>query len=310
MNHPIACVPVQRFLCSATLLLLLAGLSACGSKEKAAGQSVARVNGEEITLLQINDELQKVGAGQKVTSRQVLDALVDRQLLVNEAQHDKLDRDPAIMQAVERAKAQIFAQAYLQKKFAGNSRPSKAEINTFFDKNPDLFSQRKQFEFKEVIVDVKSLSPELNTLMKSAKSLDEVTAWLDGQKIAFVKSQSSRSSADLQPNMVKAIKAMPKGQLFTIKEDSRGLLMALADTKDTPVTQEAATAQIGQFLINQKNKEVGTTEIARLRAAGKIEYLNLALVSKDKPEAAPIPEAKPDNAATANHISRGVAGLK
>ena len=310
MNHPIARVPVQRFLSSATLLLVLASLSACGSKEKSAGQSVARVNGEEITLLQINDELQKAGPSQKITSRQVLDALVDRQLLVNEAQHDKLDRDPAIMQAVERAKAQIFAQAYLQKKFAGISKPSKVDIDNFFDKNPDLFSQRKQFEFKEVIVDVKSLSPELAALMKSAKSLDEVTAWLDSQKIAYAKSQSSRSSSDLQPNMVKAIKAMPKGQLFTIKEDTRGLLMALTDTKDTPVAPAAAAQQIGQFLMNQKNKEAGTTEIGRLRAAAKIEYLNLALVSQDKPEAAPIAQAKPDNATTANHINRGVAGLK
>ena len=46
------------------VVLLIGGgliLSACGNKEKKAGQSLARVNGIDITVLQVNDELARAG---------------------------------------------------------------------------------------------------------------------------------------------------------------------------------------------------------------------------------------------------------
>ncbi|MFC7652968.1 SurA N-terminal domain-containing protein [Pseudoduganella danionis] len=105
----------------ATLLLVAAGLSACGNKESKPGQALVRVNGEEITVSQLNEELQRANVQapqQEAASKQLIESLVDRQLLVNEAVQDKLDRDPKVVQAIERAKALIIAQSYLQKNSA------------------------------------------------------------------------------------------------------------------------------------------------------------------------------------------------
>jgi peptidyl-prolyl cis-trans isomerase C len=120
----------KRALCAA-LILVAAGLSACGNKTKEAkpGQALASVNGEEITVLQLNEELQRAGVGaaqQDAASKQLLQVLIDRQLLQSEAAREKLDRDPKVMQAIERAKALIVAQAYMQKRVGNQARPTPA----------------------------------------------------------------------------------------------------------------------------------------------------------------------------------------
>ena len=57
----------RRVLCGILVLITAASLSACGNKDKKAGQALVKVNGEEITLLQLNDELGRAGvpAGQQ-----------------------------------------------------------------------------------------------------------------------------------------------------------------------------------------------------------------------------------------------------
>ncbi|MEB0010046.1 EpsD family peptidyl-prolyl cis-trans isomerase [Glaciimonas sp. Gout2] len=302
--------PTRRIAGAALLLFLAATLSACGDKEKAPGQSLARVNGQDITVLQLNDELQRTGDQQKFTNKQILDGLIDRQLLVKAAQDDKLDRDPLIMQAIERSKVQILAQAYLQKKIINISKPSTSDIDNFYQKNPDLFLQRKQFELKELVVDTRNLSPELVAVMNSAKSLDEVATWLDGKKIEFLPTHVTRTSVDLSPDILKAMKTMSKGQLFTIKEGPRTLLIAMQDMKEASINAQAASPQIERFLIIQKNKEAEATEVARLHTTAKIEYLNDGLVNKEAAASDPVAKPVEDKTEAANHIDRGVAGLK
>lgn len=320
----------KRLLCGALVAVAVLGLSACGGKEKAPGQSIARVNGEEITVHQLNEELQRLAGQQGVSNKQVLDALIERQLVLGEALREKTDRDPNVMQAVERAKAQIYVQAYLQKKIGNGSKPAKAEVDAFFEKNPDLFAQRKQYDLKQLVIETKNYSAELGAAMDGAKSLDEVAAWLNAKSIPFTHAQMTRASTDLPPELIKTLKTMQKGQLFTVKEGARSLLISLHDVKDAAVTLAVATPQIEQFLMSKKSKEAGQAELARLRASAKIELLNSDIINKGatepavaeiKAEAKPAakselkPEVKSDETSAASNsdhsaISRGVAGLK
>jgi EpsD family peptidyl-prolyl cis-trans isomerase len=258
----------KRVLCSVLVLAAVTGLSACGNKDKKSGQSLAVVNGEEITVHQLSEELQRAGvqpAQQEAASKQLLESLVDRQLLVGEAARDKTDRDPKVMQAIERAKSQIIAQAYIQKRLAGVTKPTKAEAEEYYKKNPQFFAQRKQFDMRELIIASKDFNDTLKVAMDAAITLDEVK---------YARSQLSRSTSDLPPEMTSKLLSMPKTQLFLIREGERTLLLSLAEVKDSPVTLETATPQIEQFLYNKKNKEAADSELARLRAAAKIEYLN------------------------------------
>lgn len=315
-------VAPSRLRCAALVLLVVAGLSACGNKEKKPGQALASVNSEEITVLQLNEEMQRANvqaAQQEAARKQLLESLIDRQLLLNEAVKDKVDRDPKVVQAIERAKALILAQAYMQKKIGAVARPEKAEIDEYFTKNPQFFAQRKQFDMRELIIATADVNDGLKAAMDSAKSLEEVAAWLDANKVKYARTQLSRTSADLAPELSGKLLAMPKGQLFIIREGDRTLLISLADIKDSPVTLAQAAPQIEQFLFNKKNKDAADAELARLRATAKIEYMNKAeqktppaaasaVASASAPvvPAAPVAPAAPDHDVNA----RGVAGLK
>lgn len=311
----------QRVLNAGVLALLAVGLIACGGdKEKKSSQALASVNGEEITVLQLNDELQRAGvqaAQQQAASQQMLTALIDRQLLLEEAKRQKTDRDPKVMQQIERARAQIIAQSYLQTKLSNIGKPTSAEVETFYNKNPQLFSRRQVFELRQLLVQRSDMNDELKQVLNSSKSLEEVATWMSGHKVNFARNQMLRSTADLPPELVNKLLSLPAGQLFVINEPERSMVMTLNDRKDAPVTLAAATPQIEQILYNGKVKDATKAEVDRLRATAKIEYLNKELTAPAAPGAAPAASAASAAAsasaaadAAARSTERGVAGLK
>jgi peptidyl-prolyl cis-trans isomerase C len=259
-----------QVLCGILALFFAAALSACGSKEKKVGQSLARVNGEDITFLQINDELNRAGVqpGQEAAARKkLLEALIDRQLILAEAVNNKIDRTPEIMQAIERSKTQIIVQAYLHNVTARISPPSKAEINEYFESHPEFFSKRKEFDLQQLIIENQNFSAELKSFIDSAKSLDEVA-------IPYRRVRTMLTNADMPPEIAKKLLTMSKGQLFLVEQPGNKKLNMLGDIKDSPVSALNAAPQIEQFLLNKKNKDAVDVEVAHLRSLAKIEYFN------------------------------------
>jgi EpsD family peptidyl-prolyl cis-trans isomerase len=316
-NKLVPLMTAQRFKQSAWVLVLIAtvGLSACGNKDKKAGQSLAVVNGEEITFHQVKEELQRANvpaAQQEAASKQLLEALIERQLLLAEAAKDKTDRDPKVMQAVERSRAQIIAQAYMQKRLGTVAKPSKAEVEAYFKKNPQFFSERKQFDLKQLTIASKSMNDQLRTSIDAAKSLEDVAAYLTSNKIEFGRGDLVRSTSDLPTEMSSKLLSMPRTQLFLIKEGERTLLLSLTDVKDSPVTLEKASPQIEQFLFQQKTKETAEGLLKSLRATAKINYLNGAGSASAKASANASANAAASAGASADaEVKKGMeAGFK
>lgn len=294
----------------AVVLACAIGVSACGGKDKKPGQSLASVNGEDITVMQLNEEMARAGvpAGQQAeASKRLLESLIDRQLLQGQAVQEKLDRDPKVVQAMERAKSLILVQAYMQKKLGEPTRPSKEAVSEYYNAHAPQFAQRKQFDMRQLVFASKDMDPALKAEIDSAKSLEEVAAWMENHKLRFVRNQISRTSADLPEELASKLLSMPKGQLFIIKEGERSVLVQIAEIKDAATSLDLATPQIEQVLAAQKSKQTLEAEVARLRAAAKIEYLNQEAL---KGGAAPAAAAAPGAAATDESNARGVAGLK
>lgn len=261
------------------VLISVLGFSACNSesKEKRSGQALVSISGKEVTVLQLNDELRRSGvrADQyEAASKQLLESLIARQLIVDEALRIKLDRTPDVMQARERANAQVIAQAYLQSITSKVDKPTKSEIDEYFQQHPEYFSQRKQFDMTVVRVATKDISDELKVIVDAAKSIDEVTIWLDKHGVQYFRNLVSRSTADLPSEMAAVLREKGKNRVFIINEKENSLLISVNAIKDSPVSATTAAGQIEKYLINQKYKQATDAEIARLRSLAKIEYLN------------------------------------
>lgn len=267
----------MRGLSLCLILGIMLSITACGNKEKKAGQALVRVNGEEITILQVNDELKRAGVRpeqQEVATKQLLESLIDRQLVLAEAMRNEVDRTTGVVQAIERAKAQIIAQAYLKSLDSKVTKPTPAEIDDYYQKHPEYFSQRKQYDVQQLVIATKDFSNDLRGVVDSAKSLDTVVAWMDSHNVRHVSGQLSRAATDLPEQMVAKLKEMQKGQIFIVNEGENSMINLISSIKINPISAKDAAAQIDQYLTNKKVGELAKAEITHLRAAAKIEYLN------------------------------------
>jgi len=302
-------------LCAA-VIVALATLAGCSKKaaEHKPGQALASVNGQEITVLQLNEEMMRANIApqqQEAAKKQLLQALVDRQLLQSEAEKEKLDRDPNVVQAIERAKAMIIAQAYLQKHVGNVAKPTRQEVEDYYAKHPQFFSQRKQFTLNELMIASRDMNDEVKQAADTSKTLDELAAWFDAHKIKYGHGQVLKTGSEMPADLSGRIAAIPKGQLFIIKELDRTLFLTVNDVKDAPLALDSAAPQIEQFLLNKKNKEAAEAELARLRSTAKIEYLN-GQTAPTPPKAGGAAPGAPEAAATADAgtTAVAVAGLK
>lgn len=299
LPHPFAPRFSPRRAVCAALVLASVALAGCNRDkpvpETKPGQALASVNGEEITVLQLNEEMQRAGvpaAQQQTASKQLLQALIDRELLESAAAKEKIDRDPKVMQAIERARSLIIAQAYMQKRVGDVARPTEAEIEDYFNKHPQFFANRRQFAMNQLVLPASSVTPELRAAADKARSLEDVTAYLDTRQVAYGRAQVTRSTADLKPELAAKLLSMPKGQLFLVQEGERALLTSIDEVRDAPVSLAIAAPQIAQYLANRKNKELAQAEIQRLRATAKIDYLNKDL-APDAATPGALPAAAP-----------------
>jgi hypothetical protein len=178
----------------------------------------------------------------------------------------------------------------------------------------------------ELMVAGKDITPDLRAAADGAKSLEEVAVWLDTHKIRYARSQVTRSTSDLPPQVSSKLLSIPKGQIFVVNEGDKALLVSIAEIKDAPVTLAVAGPQIEQALVAQRNKDQAAAELKRLRSGAKIEYLNKELAMDPNAPAQPNPAAVVPGAAEPAALGsaapaaagatdkaaldRGVAGLK
>jgi len=300
-----------------TVVALAATVAACGKEgeSKKETQVAAKVNGSEITVHQVNFALSRLGAVDpaqaKQAQSQVLRSLVDQQLMVAKAQEQKLDRDPQVVQAIEAAKNQILAQAYVERTLASIAKPSPAEIKDYYAKHPDLFEKRRIFRLQELVVAVKPDNVEaVKAQLSQAKTMDDMIAWLKSQNIKFTGGAAVKAAEQLPLELLPKLNQMKDGQTMLMAAGPNLQILQLVASQEQPVTEDKAAPAIERFLLNQKRNELAQAELKKLRDAAKIEYVGAfadAGASAPAPAAAPAqPQAKPD----AGFVDKGLSGLK
>ena len=256
---------------------VLATLTACGnSGGDKNSQSIVRVNDDEITVHQVNFQMQRMQVTEKnkdAMAKQVISGLIDRQLLVQEALKTELDRNPQVMQALEESKQQLLAKAYLESKVANVAKPTDAEIADYRNKHPELFENRKLYAIEELTFTLDAaLNGELDGLSDSAKTLDEVIAWLDAKQVKYGRNKVARAAEALPSGLLAKFSQLNNGELLFVHGPNGYSVARLLETKSQPIGMDDAKPIIARILVNEKQKSLASSEMARLRQASKIVY--------------------------------------
>lgn len=301
--------------------LALFVLSGCGGEDKkAATQVAAKVDKEEISVHQINAVLARTPnlpeEQAKAAGRQILDKLIDQEVLVQQAVAGKLDREPKTMQALESARRDILARSFIEKISASVPKPSAEDIREYYGKHPELFAERRVYGFNEIAVKLApDLMPKLEEQMKKAKSLADVTNWLQAQNVPMAANSTTKAAEQLPLELLPRFHQMKEGQIGVIPTKEAVLIVQLAASKTVPVDEKGATPFIEQFLLNKLRAETVDKEVKALRGKAKVEYMG-EFAQASTPPATPVEAPKPVEAAQPQKpapdsaIDKGLSGLK
>jgi len=301
---------------------LLAALTACGGGQHdatdKAGQAVATVNGDDVTVHQLNYLLARMpGAAQAADpmaiKRQAADQLVTRQLLLERAKAQKLDRDPVVMLALEEGRQQLLAQAYLERVVAQASAPTDDEVRKYFDEHPLKYAQRKQFLMRQVGTDNTVPRADLEAYGKGDVTAESLVKWLQERGAKVRVSIATLASEQVPMQILERLQTLKPGQAIMVGSATESTVSFLVESRAAPLTLDEAREPIRQALLAERRKVLAEQEIKSLRDQAKIVWLGEFADQPPAPAASatePSPPEPADKGASDHGVEAGLKGLR
>jgi EpsD family peptidyl-prolyl cis-trans isomerase len=282
--------------------LALATLVGCNKSEEPASSSkqvVAKVNGKEITVHQLKNEFaaqSAMGAASKPTmTRATLDSLIDEQLLVELGKERKLNRDPQVIQAEEKAYRQIMIRTLQDSLIASQPQPNNAEIRAFYDQNPGLFSNRRIYTFRQFTVDRTAINDMVKTKLDQSKSREDVSNAFKNANIKYRELVSVRAAEQLPMAALPAMAKMSAGDVAIVNENNDANVIQLMESVEQPATLEQATPIIREYLISAKKRQLTADLLKSLRSTAKVEYVGDIVIAEQNGSASQPSATSPAN---------------
>jgi EpsD family peptidyl-prolyl cis-trans isomerase len=270
----------RRFPVLVTFALVTAGLllSACGEPGggSADSQVIAQVNGSEISMLQFDSALRRVGvtAPNVALRKEISEKLVERELAMQEALANKFDRQPDVMLKLEEARRDVLAAAWAERIAADAARPTDTQIGRYYTDHPALFDQRKIYRLREAALPADlPVMEEVKRRFSQRQPMPEVIAWLRQNKQAFNEQVVIRAAEQLPIESLARLNAAAEGETVLF-ESARGVMAyQVISVQLAPVNFETAKPIISDYLRKQAGKKAVLAEMQRVRGRSEISYL-------------------------------------
>jgi peptidyl-prolyl cis-trans isomerase C len=253
------------------LTLLAVSVGACSQPEP-DGQVVAVVNGEEITIPELNEEARArgvtIGENQAVRD-QLLSELVDRKLLVQKALNQRMDRDPQHLLASRRLNEMLLSQALITS--AAEDAQEREDPRQFIASRPYAFEKR-------ALVSVELLSfpavrtPELNRALDGAQSLEAAEQLLARARIDRTRTSEVWDSASLAPSWASKIAEGPPNRPVVLRSPDRTVVARVLRLVPQPVPKEQQVAFARELMRTAQQQRVLADVLQRLKSNAEIHY--------------------------------------
>ena len=264
-----------------SLLAFTLALAAC-SEAPPKKDVIATVNGVEITSDQITAEARASGVAITAQGNEVRDALltrvIDRELLAQKAQRQKLDLDPEYLSARVRNEKNLLAQIALSRVVRPDQNVSDKAVAAYIAANPAAFAKRQMLHIDRIVFAEKDMSA---SQLEPALTMDSVFRKVD-HAIPYDRSDPVVDSATLPPALVAALQNAKGGEPVYFQQGPQLVYLSLLG--QTAAVQSAEDQKkVARATLRQKSAAEQTeAETKRLRGNAKIVYQQGFSPAKDK----------------------------
>jgi peptidyl-prolyl cis-trans isomerase C len=251
------------------------GIALAGCSKKPTDQVVAVVNGEEISLPELNAELGTAqvpeGVDKKAVQQQLLQRLVDRRLLAQSAKEQGLDRDPAYIVEQRRVQESLLVEKLAKKTNDSIPVPTAADIDKYISGNPTMFAGRQLYTVDQLAFATPADVSKLRAL-EPAKTMDQVIAVLRGMGIGFQRANRVVDSATVPPEQMNKITSLPKGEPFVVPSNGQVTVNVITGGRAEALPDTQARQVAVRLLRSQSLAKLGEARLKEARGKAKIEY--------------------------------------
>jgi len=268
---------------SKTCLLLLSSVIILSSGIVYAGQYkknvLATVNGKQITMEDFNQAVSELPPNLRIKAEEnKLDFLqfqVRKELLYQAGLKQGIDKEPRIVDLINRYKYELITQEYLDRNLKDTGTITDKEVKDYYDKNISVFKTQEEITASHILVKTEKEAKEILSELKKGKdfaelakekSIDTVSARQGGSLGSFPRGA-------MVPEFEKAAFSLKVGEISPIVKSEFGYHIIKVTGRTTPHQIDFIQVKdtIKKNLSHEKTQKAINTMVDQLIKDAKIE---------------------------------------
>jgi len=268
-------------LCVAALVGCQGGTTSGGATQdgQKTGAVLAEVNSGSITTGDFDRELKNLPEYLKTMAdtpqgrKEMLDTMIIRELILQQAAKDGLDKGPEIEEKLQDLKKRLIVESFLKKKVEAESKVSDEDLKKFYEQNKDKFKSGEQIKASHILVKTEKEAKDILAQLKSGGNFE-----------ALAQKSSADSSAakggdlgwfgkgSMVPVFEKAALALKEGQISEVVKSDFGFhIIKLTGKRAAGIRPfEEVKEQIKGAIMPTKQQEVFQKIKEELKKTAKI----------------------------------------
>lgn len=250
-------------------------LTVASCQKKASGQSVAVVNNEEITASDLNAELANAkipaSAATPDVRNQILQELINRRLLEQQARSDGIDKTPDFLNQQRRMTENLLINMLVSKQANTTEVPTAAQISQYETDHPNIFAKREMWTLDQLVYPHHK-DPALDAKINAATSLDQIAQALTAAGIQFTKSTRQIDTALFPPNIYSQVASLKPGEPFVANGPDKAVASVITGRQAAPLPEDKARQIALNGIRKDQIDKFINDRVKSLKATAKIEY--------------------------------------
>jgi peptidyl-prolyl cis-trans isomerase C len=257
------------------------GTPSTGSKSetKKEGKVLAEVNGGSITTADFSRELKNLPEYLKAMAetpegrKEMLDTMVIRELILQQASKDGLDKGAEIEEKLQDLKKRLVVESYLKKKVEAESKISDADLQKFYDQNKDKFKTGEQIRASHILVKTEKEAKDVLAQIKAGGKFEDLAKKYSADSSAAKGGDLGWfGKGSMVPVFEKAALALKEGQVSDVVKSDFGFhIIKLTGKRAAGVRPlDEVKDQIKGAIMPQKQQEIFLKIKEELKKSAKI----------------------------------------